>query len=200
MRRFESSPGHQFQGAFFVPSHSQLFCASLGSLWFSQCHEYIVGVHRKGRYLESQLLALCIPVRDPADAGSHDRSFKSPSEMDPNSQTCVRTSCAFYQPGAISNRRICPKPAGAAPKFDTYNRPSGPNVIPVGTNSPVTTSSISPDLLTRTTLPANGDGPGPAASDSSRTYSNPSGPKSTATTVVNSYDPLSERHPECGRE
>src|ERR1700719_475560 len=90
---------------------------------------------------------------------------------------------ARYQPGEISNRRTWPAPAGAAPKFDTYNRPSGPKVMPVGTERLMTTSSIAPDLFTRTTFPNPGAGK-PGASESSSTYSRPSGPKSTATTVV----------------
>ena len=73
--------------------------------------------------------------------------------------------------------------AGAAPQFDTYSAPSGPNVIPVGTDNPVITSSATP-RRTRTTLPSPGVG-NPAASDSSNRYSSPSGPQSIPTTVVN---------------
>jgi hypothetical protein len=50
----------------------------------------------------------------------------------------------------LPRRRRCP--AVAAPQWDTYRRPSVPNIMPVGTSSPVTTSLISPEPLTRTIL------------------------------------------------
>lgn len=52
-----------------------------------------------------------------------------------------RAGDTCYQPGTISCRRICPElkprgvPAGMAPKLDTYNRPSDPNVMPAGTTN-----------------------------------------------------------------
>jgi hypothetical protein len=139
---------------------------SLTGLRASHCSKRISVSNCRHRCVRTseQLLALCIRAQ----------FLRVPRKWIQIRRSASVPPAHFYQPGAMSNRRICPKPAGAAPKFDTYNRPSGPNVIPVGTNSPVTTSSISPDLLTRTTLPANGEGPGPAASDSSRTYSKPS--------------------------
>jgi len=55
-------------------------------------------------------------------------------------------------------RTIWPLPAGAAPQLETYRFPSGPKVIPVGTERPVATSSMSPVRLSRTTLPRPGVG------------------------------------------
>jgi hypothetical protein len=52
-----------------------------------------------------------------------------------------------HSPGGMSKRKTwptAPPPAGTAPRFDTYKRPSGPKVIPVGTESPVTTCSRTP--------------------------------------------------------
>src|ERR1700722_3783551 len=88
-------------------------------------------------------------------------------------------------------------PAGPAPQFDTYNLWSGPNVIPAGTDRFVTTSSIAPECNTRTTFPNPGVGP-PGPSDNSSTYSRPSGPKSTATTVVKPAFELTMRGPRAG--
>src|ERR1700722_10815381 len=85
-------------------------------------------------------------------------------------------------------------PAGPAPQFDTYNLWSGPNVIPAGTDKFVITSSIAPECNTRTTFPNPGVGP-PGPSDNSSAYSRPSGPKSTATTVVNPALELTIRYP-----
>ena len=69
--------------------------------------------------------------------------------------------------------------------------------MPVGTDRFVTTSSIAPECNTRTTFPNPGVGK-PAPSDSSSTYSRPSGPKSTATTVVKPALELTMRWPLAG--
>jgi len=45
-------------------------------------------------------------------------------------------------PQRTLNRRICTMGAAAAPQFDTYSAPSGPNVIPGGTDNPVITSQL----------------------------------------------------------
>ena len=66
--------------------------------------------------------------------------------------------------------------AAAAPQFDTYSAPSGPNVIPVGTDNPVITASATPFRM-RTTMPSPGVGKnGGCGFDSSSRYSSPSGP------------------------
>jgi hypothetical protein len=82
------------------------------------------------------------------------RGRHSPLPQDWQPDTLHKAAAAFAPPQPLScsckllryctagtsMRRICPTAPGAAPRFDTYRRPSGPNVMPVGTASPVTTS------------------------------------------------------------
>jgi hypothetical protein len=51
-------------------------------------------------------------------------------------------------------RTICPKPTGGGPNptLETYNAPSGPNVMAVGNDNPVAISS-NPSSVTRKTTP-----------------------------------------------
>ena len=90
-----------------------------------------------------------------------DRSVRSSSAHSRALSAVISLYCA------TETLTTCPAPGGAPkPIFETYRFPSGPIVMPVGTERPLATVSTDPLGSTRTILPFPGAGKPGAALDS----------------------------------